>query len=254
MVGRDHPHEEEPHPHLRVALPSRPPFRSGRAARTPSRGRRSSRCPAWCATSSSPPATSSTPGPSTASAPTPRPSTTIPVPMAEPRLELEGEELLFSDDWEGDSVNNSVVWVPSHERPLRHGRRLRRLERVVHREQRRAAGQVASGPRPAQGVRCPRGHPRPRQRQDDGDPRAGGGRPLVRVHLLHRLDAGVRRLLRGGVPDGHDRASSWPAASESVTRTSGATTSPSSGWRACSSPRVAPSGSRRCPESQAASS
>ena len=39
--------------------------------------------------------------------------TTIPVPMAEPRLELEGEELLFSDDWEGDSVNNSVVWVPS---------------------------------------------------------------------------------------------------------------------------------------------
>jgi len=39
--------------------------------------------------------------------------TTIPVPMAEPRLELEGEELLFSDDWEGDSVNNSAVWVPS---------------------------------------------------------------------------------------------------------------------------------------------
>jgi len=39
--------------------------------------------------------------------------TTIPVPMAEPRLELEGEELLFSDGWEGDSVNNSVVWVPS---------------------------------------------------------------------------------------------------------------------------------------------
>jgi glyoxylase-like metal-dependent hydrolase (beta-lactamase superfamily II) len=38
---------------------------------------------------------------------------TIPVPMAEPRLELEGEELFFSDDWEGDSVNNSVVWVPS---------------------------------------------------------------------------------------------------------------------------------------------
>ncbi len=39
--------------------------------------------------------------------------TTIPVPMAEPRLELEGEELLFSDDWEGDSVNNTAVWVPS---------------------------------------------------------------------------------------------------------------------------------------------
>jgi glyoxylase-like metal-dependent hydrolase (beta-lactamase superfamily II) len=39
--------------------------------------------------------------------------TTIPIPMAEPRLELEGEEIFFSDDWEGDSVNNSAVWVPS---------------------------------------------------------------------------------------------------------------------------------------------
>jgi glyoxylase-like metal-dependent hydrolase (beta-lactamase superfamily II) len=39
--------------------------------------------------------------------------TTIPVPLAEPRLELEGHDLLLSDDWDGDSVNNSVVWVPS---------------------------------------------------------------------------------------------------------------------------------------------
>jgi glyoxylase-like metal-dependent hydrolase (beta-lactamase superfamily II) len=39
--------------------------------------------------------------------------TTIPMPLHEPRLELEGEELLFSDGWEGDSINNSVVWVPS---------------------------------------------------------------------------------------------------------------------------------------------
>ncbi len=39
--------------------------------------------------------------------------TTIPMPMHEPRLELEGQELLFSDGWEGDSINNSVVWVPS---------------------------------------------------------------------------------------------------------------------------------------------
>lgn len=39
--------------------------------------------------------------------------TTIPIPMAEPRLELEGEEILFSDDWEGDSINNSAVWMPS---------------------------------------------------------------------------------------------------------------------------------------------
>ena len=39
--------------------------------------------------------------------------TTIPMPLHEPRLELEGEELLLSDDWEGDSVNNSAVWIPS---------------------------------------------------------------------------------------------------------------------------------------------
>lgn len=39
--------------------------------------------------------------------------TTIPMPLHEPRLELEGHELLFFDGWEGDSVNNSVVWVPS---------------------------------------------------------------------------------------------------------------------------------------------
>ena len=39
--------------------------------------------------------------------------TTIPMPLSEPRLELEGEEILLSDDWEGDSINNSVVWIPS---------------------------------------------------------------------------------------------------------------------------------------------
>jgi len=39
--------------------------------------------------------------------------TVIPAPLHEPRLMLEGEELAFSDDWEGDSANNSVVWIPS---------------------------------------------------------------------------------------------------------------------------------------------
>jgi hypothetical protein len=39
--------------------------------------------------------------------------TTIPMPLNESRLVLEGEELVFSDNWEGDSLNNSVVWVPS---------------------------------------------------------------------------------------------------------------------------------------------
>ena len=39
--------------------------------------------------------------------------TTIPMPLNEPRLLLEGEEILVSDNWEGDSINNSVVWIPS---------------------------------------------------------------------------------------------------------------------------------------------
>ena len=42
------------------------------------------------------------------------PSTTIiPMPMSEPRLELEGEEIQFADGYEGDSIDNSVVWIPS---------------------------------------------------------------------------------------------------------------------------------------------
>jgi glyoxylase-like metal-dependent hydrolase (beta-lactamase superfamily II) len=39
--------------------------------------------------------------------------TTIPIPLNEPRLLLEDKEILVSDNWEGDSVNNSVVWIPS---------------------------------------------------------------------------------------------------------------------------------------------
>lgn len=39
--------------------------------------------------------------------------TFIPMPMKEPRLELEGEEILFYDDLEGDSIHNSIVWIPS---------------------------------------------------------------------------------------------------------------------------------------------
>jgi glyoxylase-like metal-dependent hydrolase (beta-lactamase superfamily II) len=37
----------------------------------------------------------------------------FPMPLSEPRLELEGHELRFFDDYDGDSANNSVVWVPS---------------------------------------------------------------------------------------------------------------------------------------------
>jgi len=39
--------------------------------------------------------------------------TVIPMPLAEDHLQVEGEELEFSDGWEGDCPNNTVVWVPS---------------------------------------------------------------------------------------------------------------------------------------------
>lgn len=39
--------------------------------------------------------------------------TTIPMPMQDSYLEVEGEEIHFSDGWEGDSINNSVAWIPS---------------------------------------------------------------------------------------------------------------------------------------------
>lgn len=39
--------------------------------------------------------------------------TLVPMPLAEPHLFLEGEEIVFSGGWEGDSINNSVVWIPS---------------------------------------------------------------------------------------------------------------------------------------------
>jgi glyoxylase-like metal-dependent hydrolase (beta-lactamase superfamily II) len=39
--------------------------------------------------------------------------TLVPLKLTEPRLFLEGEEIVFSGGWEGDCVNNSVVWIPS---------------------------------------------------------------------------------------------------------------------------------------------
>jgi glyoxylase-like metal-dependent hydrolase (beta-lactamase superfamily II) len=39
--------------------------------------------------------------------------TFIPVPMHDPRLEVEGEEILFYGEIDGDSIDNSVAWIPS---------------------------------------------------------------------------------------------------------------------------------------------
>ena len=40
-------------------------------------------------------------------------SVTIPMILREPSLELEGEEIRFLGGYEGDSINNSIVWIPS---------------------------------------------------------------------------------------------------------------------------------------------
>ena len=40
-------------------------------------------------------------------------ATTIPLILEKPYVELEGEKIEFYGDYEGDSINNSIVWVPS---------------------------------------------------------------------------------------------------------------------------------------------
>jgi len=40
-------------------------------------------------------------------------TTVIPLILKEPQLDLEGEEIRFIGGYEGDSINNSIVWVPS---------------------------------------------------------------------------------------------------------------------------------------------
>jgi glyoxylase-like metal-dependent hydrolase (beta-lactamase superfamily II) len=39
--------------------------------------------------------------------------TNIPLILREPKLELEGEEIHFIGGFEGDSINNSIAWIPS---------------------------------------------------------------------------------------------------------------------------------------------
>lgn len=40
-------------------------------------------------------------------------STIIPLILHKPYLELEGEKIEFYDGYEGDSINNTIVWIPS---------------------------------------------------------------------------------------------------------------------------------------------
>jgi hypothetical protein len=37
----------------------------------------------------------------------------FPQPIFGGRIRLDGENIEFSDDWDGDSANNTVVWIPS---------------------------------------------------------------------------------------------------------------------------------------------
>jgi glyoxylase-like metal-dependent hydrolase (beta-lactamase superfamily II) len=37
----------------------------------------------------------------------------FPFPLAGKKLQVEGADIEFSDDWDGDSANNTMIWVPS---------------------------------------------------------------------------------------------------------------------------------------------
>jgi glyoxylase-like metal-dependent hydrolase (beta-lactamase superfamily II) len=37
----------------------------------------------------------------------------FPMPLPSGRLEVEGHSIEFSDDWDGDCANNTMIWVPS---------------------------------------------------------------------------------------------------------------------------------------------
>jgi glyoxylase-like metal-dependent hydrolase (beta-lactamase superfamily II) len=37
----------------------------------------------------------------------------VPDPLNDDHIMLEGERIEFSDDWDGDSANNTMIWVPS---------------------------------------------------------------------------------------------------------------------------------------------
>ena len=107
--------------------------------------------------------------------------TTVPLPMQEPRLELEGHELLVSDGWEGDSVNNSVVWVPSIKVVCAtdvafHDCHLWPIESNVARRE-----TMAQGHPPNDGFRPAHRDPRALRRGQAAHPRRGAERPVAHV-------------------------------------------------------------------------
>ena len=135
--------------------------------------------------------------------------TYIPMPMHEPRLELEGEEILFYDDLEGDSIDNSIVWIPSLKVVCAtdvafHDCHLWPIESNVERRV-----QVAQGHRRHDGLRPAHRHPRPLRRGQDQDPRGGPGGHVAHLHrlrgLVHRLPGQVRR----GLPQRPRPAPRW---------------------------------------------
>ena len=117
--------------------------------------------------------------------------TYIPMPMHEPRLELEGEEILFYDGLEGDSIDNSIVWVPSLKVVCAtdvafHDCHLWPIESNVERRvkwRKDIAGMMDLDPR----IVIP-GHCDEAKTQD---PRGSPGRPLAQLHRLRGL---VNRL------------------------------------------------------------
>ena len=154
------------------------------------------RCPAWSRTSSSPPTTRWTCGVSS-SGPTSRRASSSPCRSSEPRLECEGHVLEFSDGWEGDSANNSVVWVPSLN--LACATDVAYLDCHIWMTESNAARreQWRASIRDLRTFGAGRDHPRPRERRQ--------ARP--QRHLLRRLVARLPRHLRTGAGERQDRRS-----------------------------------------------
>ena len=175
---RDHPDAEEPHPHLRLALPPRSPFRPAGAARSPSRRPRSWRCQASVKDVVF---TSRRQDRHVGH----RPLRSRRHPQADHRAHAHATSRAWSSRARrllvlrtaGRATASTTRWsgCPRIRVVLRHRRRVPRLQPVAHREQRRAPREVAQGHRADDGVRPPHRDPRAPRRGQAADPGGGAG-------------------------------------------------------------------------------
>ncbi len=120
----------------------------------------------------------------------------FPMPLPDARLEVEGHELEFSDDWEGDSANNSVVWVPSLRLACATDVAFLDVHLWTTESDAARRNKWRASIKKLHGVRSPVIVSRPRQR----------GEAPSRGHVLRRLLAHLSRQVRRGSRPSQDRA------------------------------------------------